>query len=102
MPNTPQIPSLLSARAGITGISSLTFEKPMDRLLYFCRSEGFPRAAYFVPGRDGMGVWPVSKIVRPAVASRPRDLSVNSSPTMLTPYKPEMGWVPYNYNIEII
>ena len=27
------------------------------------RSEGFPRAAYFVPGRDGIGVWPISEIV---------------------------------------
>ena len=27
------------------------------------RSEGFARAAYFVPGRDGMGVWPNSEIV---------------------------------------
>ena len=33
------------------------------------RSEGFPLAAYLVPGRDGMGVWPTSKIVRPAAAS---------------------------------
>ena len=28
-----------------------------------CRSEGFPLAGYFVPGRDGMGVWPNSKIL---------------------------------------
>ena len=27
------------------------------------RSEGFPLAAYFIPGRDGMGAWPNSKIV---------------------------------------
>ena len=32
------------------------------------RSEGFPRAAYFVPGRDGIGVWTNSEIV-PAPAS---------------------------------
>ena len=33
------------------------------------RSEGFPRAAYFVPGRDGIGVWPISEIVTPEPAS---------------------------------
>ena len=27
------------------------------------RSKGFARAAYFVPGRDGIGVWPNSEIV---------------------------------------
>ena len=32
-------------------------------------SEGFPRAAYFVPGRDGIGVWPISKIVPPSAAA---------------------------------
>ena len=33
------------------------------------RSEGFPRAAYFVPGRDGIGVWPISEIASTAVLS---------------------------------
>ena len=33
------------------------------------RSEGFPRTAYFVPGRDGIGVWPDSEIVRSAAAA---------------------------------
>ena len=33
------------------------------------RSEGFPLAAYLVPGRDGMGVWPNSEIVRRAAAA---------------------------------
>ena len=33
------------------------------------RSEGFPLAAYLVPGRDGMGAWPNSKIVQEADAS---------------------------------
>ncbi len=45
-------PELLSALAGITG-----------------RSEGFPLAAYLVPGRDGMGVWPNSKIVQAGASS---------------------------------
>ena len=30
-----------------------------------CRSEGFARTAYFVPGCDGMGVRPNSEIVQP-------------------------------------
>ena len=34
----------------------------------FRRSEGFARTAYFIPGRDGVGVWPNSEIV-PASAS---------------------------------
>ena len=33
------------------------------------RSEGFPRTGYFVPGRDGIGVWPDSEIVRSAASS---------------------------------
>ena len=33
------------------------------------RSEGFPLAAYLVPGRDGMGAWPNSEIVRAAGAA---------------------------------
>ena len=33
------------------------------------RSEGFARAAYFVPGRDGMGFWPNSEIVHPSAAA---------------------------------
>ena len=33
------------------------------------RSEGFPLAAYFIPGRDGMGAWPNSKIVGASSAS---------------------------------
>ena len=36
--------------------------------MFLGRSEGFPLAAYLVPGRDGMGVWPDSKIV-PGAAS---------------------------------
>ena len=32
------------------------------------RSEGFARAAYFVPGCDGIGVWPNSEIVPSASA----------------------------------
>ena len=32
-------------------------------------SEGFARAAYFVPGCDGIGVWPNSEIVPAASAS---------------------------------
>ena len=75
----------LSARAGIYG-----------------RSEGFPLAAYFVPGRDGMGVWPNSKIVRRwrrRLAPEFFPLTgvlLRSPPTTFTPYKPEMGWVAYN------
>ena len=34
-----------------------------------CRSKRVPLAGYFVPGRDGMGVWPNSKIVRSAQAT---------------------------------
>ena len=37
-------------------------------VIFTNRSEGFARAAYFVPGRDGIGVWPISEIV-PAPAS---------------------------------
>ena len=33
------------------------------------RNEGFPLAAYLIPGRDGMGAWPNSKIVRAGAAS---------------------------------
>ena len=33
-----------------------------------CRSEGFPLAAYLIPGRDGMGAWPNSKIVPDAAS----------------------------------
>ena len=33
------------------------------------RSEGFAGAAYFVPGRDGIGVWPNSEIVPAPQAS---------------------------------
>ncbi len=44
--------------------------RPQTRhLAYTSRSEGFPLAAYLVPGRDGMGVWPNSEIVRAADAS---------------------------------
>ena len=35
------------------------------------QSEGFARAAYFVPGRDGMGVWPNSEIVPPPPSAPP-------------------------------
>ena len=42
-----------------------------SRTIYtlFGRSEGFPLAAYLIPGRDGMGVWPDSKIVPSDAAS---------------------------------
>ena len=33
------------------------------------RSEGFPLAAYLIPGRDGMGAWPNSEIVSAPPAS---------------------------------
>ena len=45
---TMEDPSLLSALGWVYG-----------------RSEGFARTAYFVPGCDGMGVWPNSEIVLP-------------------------------------
>ena len=32
------------------------------------RSEGFPLAAYLIPGCDGMGAWPNSEIVGSAPA----------------------------------
>ena len=35
----------------------------------YYRSEGFPLTGYFVPGRDGIGVWPIPKIVHPPSAS---------------------------------
>ena len=51
---TMEDPSLLSALGWVYG-----------------RSEGFPRTAYFVPGCDGMGVWPNSEIVLPAPPAPP-------------------------------
>ena len=33
------------------------------RTLNIYRSEGFPRTGYFIPGRDGIGVWQDSRIV---------------------------------------
>ena len=42
---------------------------PSTTLVRGGRSEGFPRAAYFVPGRDGIGVWPDSEIVQAAAAA---------------------------------
>ena len=33
------------------------------------RSEGFPRTRYFIPGCDGMGVWPNSEIVPASAAA---------------------------------
>ena len=29
-----------------------------------CRSEGFPLTCYFIPGRDGTGVWTTGKFCR--------------------------------------
>ncbi len=43
-------------------------------------SEGFARAAYFVPVRNGIGVWPISEIV-PAPASPPAPSVTNTSKT---------------------
>ncbi len=42
------------------------------------RSEGFPRAGYFVPGHDGMGVWPNSEIVRRSGAASLTNTSNNN------------------------
>ena len=33
------------------------------------RSEGFPLAAYSIPGREGRGAWPESRIVPSAAAA---------------------------------
>lgn len=38
---------------------------PTIRIKNMNRSKGFARAAYFVPGRDGIGAWPISKIAPP-------------------------------------
>ena len=34
------------------------------RALVLCRSEGFPRTGYFIPGCDGTGAWWISGVVR--------------------------------------
>ena len=56
-PNGPRAPICLKA-----GFPVLT-------LIPTNRSEGFARTAYFVPGRDGIGVWPNSEIVPASSAS---------------------------------
>ena len=35
----------------------------LHTLADYDRSEGFPRTGYFIPGRDGIGVWQDSRIV---------------------------------------
>ena len=44
------------------------------------RGEGFARAAYFVPGCDGIGVWPNSEIV-PASSASAASSVANTSKT---------------------
>ena len=37
--------------------------------LYY-RSDGFPLTGYFIPGRVGSWVWPISRVVRRVVSCR--------------------------------
>ena len=69
-------PSLLSALGWVYG-----------------RSEGFPRTAYFIPGRDGMGVGAISEIVSSAPAAASSMTNTSKTPKSQRTKKSPLGLI---------